>query len=231
MPSKALVLVSLLAVAGAIVSGGRANAQVIYPYPPYRPAVLDSSVRIEATPRDAEVFVDGYYAGIVDDFDGIWQRLRVEPGPHEIVLYAEGYRAFHQRVYLARDRTFRIKAQLEPLAPGEIGEGRPVATPPPVGVQPPRQLPRGPIERGPAAPADQAGPATLTIHVEPADAEVLVDGQPFSRSAGQDSVTIDVAAGRHVVQVRKAGYVGYLTEITLRQGETRRIEVALRPQP
>jgi hypothetical protein len=40
------------------------------------------AVRINATPKDADVYVDGY--------DGTFQRLHVVPGPHEITLY-HGY--------------------------------------------------------------------------------------------------------------------------------------------
>ena len=53
-----------------------------YPYPPlypYRYHPMDnlrSAVRLEVTPKEAEVYVDGYYAGIVDDFNGTFQRLR-----------------------------------------------------------------------------------------------------------------------------------------------------------
>src|SRR6185312_3885852 len=50
-----------------------------YPYPYYALDNLRSAVRIEVSPNDAEVYVDGYYAGIVDDFDGVFQRLRVTP--------------------------------------------------------------------------------------------------------------------------------------------------------
>jgi len=39
-----------------------------------------------------------------------------------------------------------------------------------------------------------------------------------------------VSAGRHVVQVRKQGFVGYLTEIDVRSGETARVDVNLRAQ-
>ena len=63
-------------------------------------------------PSDAEVYVDGYYAGIVDDFDGTFQRLRVEPGEHEIEVYQEGFRTFRQKVYLTPDNTFRIRQAL-----------------------------------------------------------------------------------------------------------------------
>jgi hypothetical protein len=35
------------------------------------------ALRLRVTPKQAEVFVDGYYVGIVDDFDGIFQRLHL----------------------------------------------------------------------------------------------------------------------------------------------------------
>ncbi len=48
-------------------------------------------IRFRVTPRDAQVFVDGYYAGIVDDYDGVLQSLRLESGPYHIELVAPGY--------------------------------------------------------------------------------------------------------------------------------------------
>jgi len=65
-----------------MISSMPSEAQIVYPFPPYRyPNIhADASVRLDVSPRDAEVYVDGYYAGVVDDFDGILQRLRVEPG-------------------------------------------------------------------------------------------------------------------------------------------------------
>src|SRR3954454_8702583 len=47
-------------------------------------------VRIEGAPRNAEVYVDGAYAGIVDDYDGVFQRLDLEPGSHEIEIRTQG---------------------------------------------------------------------------------------------------------------------------------------------
>jgi hypothetical protein len=40
-----------------------------------------------ARPEEAAVYVDGFYAGIVDDFDGVFQKLLLPPGDHTIVLY------------------------------------------------------------------------------------------------------------------------------------------------
>ena len=88
-----------------------------YPYPirtrpygyGYRTYEPDASVRLEVKPKEAEVFVDGYYAGIVDDFDGTFQRLHVPPGEHEIELWLDGYRTVRQKVYLTQDNTFKVQ--------------------------------------------------------------------------------------------------------------------------
>lgn len=55
-----------------------------YGYYSLGPGFAYGSLRIVDAPRYAQVFVDGYYAGEVDDYDGIFQRLNLEPGPHRI---------------------------------------------------------------------------------------------------------------------------------------------------
>ena len=96
-----------------------------YPYgwfPPYGYAGAyppDSSLRLQVAPRETEVFVDGYYAGTVDDFDGFLQRLHLEPGEHEITLYLQGHRTARQMIYLQPNGTFRIRHAMETLPPGE----------------------------------------------------------------------------------------------------------------
>lgn len=53
-----------------------------YGYPGYGYSLAAGAygeIRIQGAPKDAHVYVDGYYAGIVDDFDGTFQRLNVEP--------------------------------------------------------------------------------------------------------------------------------------------------------
>src|SRR5262245_7934286 len=58
------------------------------PAPVYGAPIYYGDVRLQVRPREAQVFVDGYYAGIVDDFDGIFQRLTLTVGPHEIEIEA-----------------------------------------------------------------------------------------------------------------------------------------------
>jgi len=48
------------------------------------------SVRIQDAPHEAQVYADGYYAGIVDDFDGAFQHLDLEAGSHQIEIRVPG---------------------------------------------------------------------------------------------------------------------------------------------
>jgi len=250
----------LVAAAAAFaIAGAAPGAQGRYPAPfPYRNLDPDSAVRLEVTPREAEVYVDGYYAGIVDDFDGVFQRLRLPSGGHDITVYRDGFRAFTQRVYLTPDSTFKIKHTMEPLGPGEIAEARPIPTNPPQTAVDPEQPapargrigrraplpPNGPFPRGGppqprplppngpppdnSSPPSQTATGTLDITVQPADAEVLIDGQP---SGGSAQFLVDVSEGEHAVQARRQGYVGYLTSVMIRRGETVPLNISLRKQP
>jgi hypothetical protein len=232
-------------------------AQVIvggYPYPAYRYAARDSAVRFDVKPHETAVYLDGYYAGVVDDFDSWYQRLYTGPGPHEITLYLEGYRTHTERVYLTPDNTFKMHHRMERLVGGEASARPPVPPPPQFegqGVPSPGQgapLPRGPYgRRGPPPPnyppAPQVPPppqpggapsegqrGTLSLSVQPGDAEVLVDGTPW-RGQSQDRLVIDLPEGRHNIQVRKSGFVGYLTDVQIHPGETTTLEVRLKTQP
>jgi hypothetical protein len=69
-------------------------------------------VRLQVRPRDAAVYVDGYYAGIVDNFDGVFQRLTLEAGPHEIEIEAPGLEPQVFDVYVDPTRTIDLRADL-----------------------------------------------------------------------------------------------------------------------
>jgi hypothetical protein len=80
-----------------------------YPYRTY------GGVRIDVPQLDAEVYVDGYYAGIVDDFDGALQQVNLEPGPHRIEIRAAGFDPVTFEVNATPGRTITYRAALQPL--------------------------------------------------------------------------------------------------------------------
>jgi hypothetical protein len=223
------------------------NAQIVigggYP-PPYRGGYdLSSSVRIDVKPRDAQVFVDGYYAGLVDDFDGAFQSLRAEPGEHEIALFLPGYRLHSEKVYLQPGAKFKLSHRMEKLGPGEPEPQRPSGEPGDRAAAPPpaRGGGRG---QGPARPApDRDAPpprpsapdsgterfGTVSIRVQPADADVFIDGAKWQGPSDDDRLLVELAPGPHRVEVRKSGFRIYLTEVNVRSGETTPLNVALAP--
>ena len=68
---------------------------------------------------------------------------------------------------------------------------------------------------------------TLAIRVQPADADVTIDGEPWRGPEGQDRLTVQLAAGTHRVEIRKPGYDPYSTEVQIRRGETTPLNVSL----
>jgi hypothetical protein len=74
-------------------------------------------VRLEVRPREAAVYVDGYYAGIVDDFDGVFQRLTLEAGPHRIEIELPGFETRAFDVSVDPTRTVDVHEELIPERP------------------------------------------------------------------------------------------------------------------
>lgn len=74
------------------------------------PGHLYGGLRIVNAPRDAQVFADGYYVGIVDDFDGIFQHLNLEAGPHHIEINEPGLQPVAFDVNIAPGRTMTFRA-------------------------------------------------------------------------------------------------------------------------
>lgn len=215
-----------------------------YPYPhygyygpyPYRYYGYNlSSARIQVKPRHAEVFVDGYFVGTVDDFDGWSQRLNVEPGEHEVEIYLAGHRSYRQPVLFRPGATIRIEHVMQPLAAGDQEDARPRPSPTapartPYGRDdpdqgpPPRRVPAPPPQRG----AESQDYGAIEIRVQPADAEVIVDGDRWESPAGD--VTLQLTEGTHRVEVRRSGYRTYSAEIRVRRGETTSVNVSLSRQ-
>ena len=49
----------------------------------------------------------------MDDFDGLFQRLNVSPGRHEIALKLEGYKTHRVRVYVAPESTLKLHYDMQ----------------------------------------------------------------------------------------------------------------------
>jgi hypothetical protein len=52
---------------------------------------LPGGVQLDVQPWRAQVYVDGAYAGLVDDFKGYYHHLEISAGPHVIVIVMPDY--------------------------------------------------------------------------------------------------------------------------------------------
>ena len=166
------------------------------------------SVRTMVYPKETEVFVDGYYVGIADDFDG--SKLRLDPGPHTISFYLSGHRLYEETVYATDGRTIKIRHEMEPLAPGEPTPLRPGSSPPPSTS---------------TAPAIELG--TLMLRTRPGDVEVWVDGELWSFPSGSGSFSLHLPPGVYPLEIKKDGYESFVTDVEIFPGETTAMNVYL----
>jgi hypothetical protein len=203
--------------------------RAVYPYWYFPVYDYRAEVRVRVTPKDALVYVDGFYAGIVDDFDGVFQSLPLSPGGHRIVVYLQGYRTVRHNIYLQPGSTFQLREAMEPLpegVPSEPPELAPTVPAPPAGTY---RLPPGPptvAQTVPMAPQQVAGFGTLDLHVQPAGAEVTIDGQRWlSSDAGH--FVVQMPEGRHHIEVSGPGLRPFATDVEIREGEALPLNVSL----
>ncbi len=253
MPFRTSIVLAVMLVA---VSGHAAIAQpgipIGGPAAGYRASrasrTHDGALRLQISPRDAEVFIDGYLMGLVDDFDGTFQRLHLEAGEHTLEVYRAGYRIGRQKIFIGPHATLRVKYTLPKLGAGDAPEPRPAARQvaargdgprdrhfPMEGAGPrdPRNDParRPPMERprdhGDRGPRDhETGYGTLAVHVQPSDAEVLVDGERWDVDR-DGRLQLQLASGRHHVEVRRRGSRPFTQDIDVPPGDVTPLNVSL----
>jgi len=69
-------------------------------------------LKIAATPSRAAVFVDGQYAGYVDQFDGVGKAMLLTPGQHHLRIALPGYLPFDTIVDLRAQQKLKIQTDL-----------------------------------------------------------------------------------------------------------------------
>ncbi|HEX6463049.1 MAG TPA: PEGA domain-containing protein, partial [Vicinamibacterales bacterium] len=243
-----------------------------YPYPPGYFFGPWASARIEVKPKEAQVYLDGYYVGIVDQFDGFFQRLDIPTGEHELSIYMPGYRTLRERMLFRPGQNYHFKETMQPLAAGEPQEPKPQPDPNaaprnapgpypnapyPTAPYPNAPYPNAPYPNAPyppspgpyrqpppppageprmepvppGAPQYRGGEfGTLNLRVQPEDAVVTVDGQHWDNPQGGSRLTVQLAPGRHRIEVRKDGFRNYSSTIEIRPGEPQTLNISLTPQ-
>jgi hypothetical protein len=203
-------------------------------------------VRLDVSPKEAQVYVDGYFRGTATDFEGPFKRLRLEPGQRDLVLYLKGYKAVRVPLDIRIGTEPRVRETLAPLAAGEANE--PPPSPPPRTERPaereaapgidrpspdePRRRVLRPGQTPREAPPEPAavearGFGSIAIRVQPAGAEILIDGERWQGPEGPGPLVVELARGSHRVEIRKEGYESFTTEVRVTEGERAALNVSL----
>ena len=219
-----------------------------YPYPPYAGHYDDSaSLRLQVKPTNAEVYLDGQYVGLVDSYDGMFQRLYVAPGDHVVEVFFDGHRTVRESMRFVPRESYELKRVMEPLADGEAPPVRPKPDPSAVRVNersgypqdtyerrpPPRARideppPQGQVRPGRPDDVQAADAGAVAIRVQPGGAVILIDGEKWEGPNGPERLVVHLSEGTHKIEIQKEGYRPFVTEVRIRRGETVPLNISLR---
>jgi hypothetical protein len=79
-----------------------------YPYGYYDYAPMTGAVKFDTNIKDAEVYIDGAYAGTV----GKLKTMNLRPGSYNIEVRAPGRTQFDKKVYVAAGKTLHLNPDL-----------------------------------------------------------------------------------------------------------------------
>jgi hypothetical protein len=69
-------------------------------------------VQLDIDPRRGQVFVDGTYVGLVEEFSGYFHHLDLPAGPHDVAVVAPGYEPLSFHVLVSPGATLTQRATL-----------------------------------------------------------------------------------------------------------------------
>ena len=85
----------------------------MYPYGPYFGAPNAGEVKLDTKIKDAEVFINGSYAGTV----GKLKTMTLRSGKYKIEIRAPGRTPFEQQIYVVAGKTIKLHPELQVHTP------------------------------------------------------------------------------------------------------------------
>jgi hypothetical protein len=71
------------------------------------------NLKLKVKPRAAKVYVDGYFVGPVDQFDGALQKLALNTGRHKVEIKADGFETAEFDVLINPEQTVTFQGELK----------------------------------------------------------------------------------------------------------------------
>jgi hypothetical protein len=185
------------------------------------------AVRVMVEPRKTKVYVDDHYAGVADDFDGMFQRLDLSAGRHDITLRLDGYETHRVKVYVPVGNTLKIKYEMvkgsaEKMSESTVGDPIDETR---YAREPEDDYENAPDHREETRPDNRGERGTVRLEVSPEDASIYVDG--VFRGTGSDLRKVTLPEGRHRLEVVRPGYRTLERDVDVTAGEVEVVDVDL----
>ncbi|MEM9593624.1 MAG: PEGA domain-containing protein [Acidobacteriota bacterium] len=202
---------------------------------------------LDVSPEKAEIYIDGQYVGVADEYDGFPQYLWLEKGTYDVAIYREGYETIVRQysIYpgVVIDVSDRMKRGIA-IDPEELmtpkstvrrderlrrNEERRAE------VEYQEEMERRDAEPRAEAPPRAAGPdemGRLFLRAWPADAAVYLDGHflGVADELYQLSAGLLVEPGEHVLQIMRPGFGVEERTIDVPPGDRLELELELEEQ-
>ena len=180
-----------------------------YPLPPESVAAdwMTSNIKLDVSPKDAALHVDGYYAGVVGDFGGFFHQLTLSAGPHHVEIRKAGYHTLVLDVNLQAGQTITYKRTMEPVQPTEVAPEEPPVLSEGITGDPEQFL---------------RIPGSMRFDVTPKNAEVYADGYYAGLVDDFDGAAqrLILTPGPHHIELRTTGYETLAFDVTIEPGQT-----------
>ena len=179
-----------------------------YPWPPVYtlpPGSVTGDIRLDVTPKDADVYVDGYFAGVIDNFNGAFHHLTVGAGTHVLEIRNAGFETLTVEVYVQPRQTITYRGAMSPAQAGESSAQIEPDTASPVDSEAPR-----------------GAPGDFRLDVTPRDSRIYVDGYyvgTVDNFKGK-SQRLNLPPGPHHVTLQADGYEPLELDIAIQERQT-----------
>ncbi|HSQ35921.1 MAG TPA: PEGA domain-containing protein [Candidatus Binatia bacterium] len=184
-------------------------------------------VRMEVTPDDADVLLNGRLIGVAYEFSTPRSALRLASRQNEIVFKKQGYAeaSVDLNAYSSRNITLRIN--LEQPEPKAAAAGPAATSEQEAYTAKTEPAPPPPPGEKPAAAEDRA--VTLVIlTVTPAEAAIYIDGKFWGLAPEAAKIeNLRLRPGKYVFEAFKPGFKAYKKEISVPKGEKFALAIAL----
>lgn len=179
----------------------------------------DAWIETDVRPKRATVRLDGEEVGVAKDWNGVWDRLPVDPGDHELEFVLDGYMTLQVRLDARAGRVYHVDRELR------RGQG---LDPRSTTQAPRREARRSPRGDGPRE-RERGALGYVRFSIEPEDAAVYLDGSFLGRASELRRMhgTTALAAGEHEVEVVRPGYRPERRRLRVDGEDVEEVEVVL----